>query len=64
MLSIQIKNVLAIGAVDVSSLTASIKRAGYSAFAVDFYGDQDLERDAEANLSILSNSNDKILKAS
>lgn len=62
MLSIQIKNVLAIGAVDVSSLTASTKRAGYSVFAVDFYGDQDLERDAKANLSILSNSNEKILK--
>jgi hypothetical protein len=62
VLSIQIKNVLAIGAVDVSSLTVSAKHAGYLVFAVDFYGDQDLERNAKANLSVLSNSNKKILK--
>lgn len=53
---------LAIGAVDVSTLTASAKRAGYSVFAVDFYGDQDLEKNAKENLSVLSNSNQENLK--
>lgn len=62
MLSIQIKDILAIGAVDVSSLTASAKRVGYSVFAVDFYGDQDLEKNTKANLSVLSNSHEKNLK--
>jgi predicted ATP-grasp superfamily ATP-dependent carboligase len=53
---------LMIGAVDVSSLTASAKRAGYSVFAVDFYGDQDLEKNAKENLSALPNSNKANLK--
>jgi hypothetical protein len=53
---------LTVGAVDVSSLTASAKRAGYSVFAVDFYGDQDLEKNAKENLSVLSNSNQENLK--
>jgi len=53
---------LAIGAVDVSSLTASANRAGYSVFAVDFYGDQDLEKNAKENLSVLSNSNQEDFK--
>ena len=48
---------LVIGAVDVSTLTASAKRAGYSVFAVDFHGDQDLEKNAKKNLSVLSNVN-------
>ncbi|MCK5627520.1 ATP-grasp domain-containing protein, partial [Candidatus Bathyarchaeota archaeon] len=61
VLSIQIKDMLAIGAVDVSLLTASAKRVGYSVFAVDFYGDQDLEKNTKANLSVLSNSNEKSL---
>jgi predicted ATP-grasp superfamily ATP-dependent carboligase len=62
VLSIQIQNILAIGAVDVSTLTASAKRAGYSVFAVDFHGDQDLEKNAKENLSVLSNSNQENLK--
>ncbi|WP_455369349.1 ATP-grasp domain-containing protein [[Eubacterium] cellulosolvens] len=53
---------LAIGAVDVSSLTASANRAGYSVFAVDFYGDQDLEKNTKENLSVLSNSNQENIK--
>jgi len=62
VLSIQIKSILAIGAVDVSQLTVSAKRAGYSVFAVDFHGDQDLEKNAQENLSVLSNSNQENLK--
>ncbi|MEE9459190.1 MAG: hypothetical protein V3V84_05450, partial [Candidatus Bathyarchaeia archaeon] len=61
MFSIQIQNILVIGAVDVSTLTASAKRAGYSVFAVDFHGDQDLEKNAKENLSVLSNSNQENL---
>ena len=53
---------LVIGTVDVSSLAASAKRAGYSVFAVDFYGDQDLKKNVNANLSLMINSNENDLK--
>ena len=43
MAGIDIRNLLVIG-IDVVSLAASARRAGYQVSAVDFFGDQDLKR--------------------
>jgi hypothetical protein len=47
------RSVLAIGAVDVTPLAASARRAGYDVYAVDYYGDQDLEHSCVATLSFM-----------
>jgi len=49
-----IRSVLAVGVVDVASLAASAKRAGYDVYAVDYCGDQDLEQNCIASLSLMS----------
>jgi len=47
----RIHDLLVIG-VDVASLAASARRAGYKVYAVDHFGDQDLRRVCEETLSI------------
>jgi len=47
-----IHDLLVIG-VDVASLAASAKRAGYRVYAVDYFGDQDLRCVCEENLAII-----------
>ncbi|UCC33409.1 MAG: ATP-grasp domain-containing protein [Candidatus Bathyarchaeota archaeon] len=46
------RNLLVIG-VDIVSLAASAKRAGYEVFAVDHFGDLDLKRECRRSLSIV-----------
>jgi len=48
----RIHDLLVIG-VDVASLAASARRAGYKVYAVDYFGDQDLRRVCEETLSIV-----------
>ncbi|MDH5449298.1 MAG: ATP-grasp domain-containing protein [Candidatus Bathyarchaeota archaeon] len=47
-----LRNVLVIG-LDVVSLAASAKRAGYHVYAADFFGDQDLKPLCQKNRSII-----------
>jgi len=47
-----VRRVLAIGVVDVAQLANSARRAGYDVYAVDYYGDQDLNKSCSANLSL------------
>jgi len=47
-----VHNVLVIG-MDVVSLATSAKRSGYKVYAVDYFGDQDLERVCRERLSIV-----------
>jgi predicted ATP-grasp superfamily ATP-dependent carboligase len=47
-----INKFLVIG-LDVVSLASSIKKAGYNAYAIDFFGDLDLKRICNRNLSII-----------
>jgi len=49
---VTIRNLLAIG-IDVASLTASARKAGYQVYAVDFFGDQDLKRVCRKSRSIV-----------
>lgn len=50
--SVNIRNLLVIG-IDVVSLAASARRAGYQVYAVDFFGDQDLKRVCRKSQSII-----------
>lgn len=52
MVKSDIRSVLAVGAVDVAPLAASARRAGYDVYAVDYYGDRDLEHSCVASLSL------------
>ena len=52
MVRSDIRSVLVVGAVDVAPLAASASRAGYHVYAVDYYGDQDLEHSCIASLSL------------
>lgn len=52
MTEVNIRNLLVIG-IDVASLAASAKRAGYQVYAVDFFGDQDLKRVCRKSRSIV-----------
>ena len=45
-------NILAIG-LDVTSLVTSIKRAGYNAYSIDYFGDSDVKRLCKESLSII-----------
>jgi len=47
-----VQNVLVIG-VDATALATSAKKAGYTVFAVDYFGDQDLRQACKNNLSIV-----------
>lgn len=47
-----IHNLLVLG-MDVNSLAISAKRSGYSPYAVDFFGDQDLKRTCKASFSVI-----------
>lgn len=52
MVKSDIRSVLALGAVDVAPVAASARRAGYDVYAVDYYGDRDLEHSCVASLSL------------
>jgi len=53
MIEPNIHSVLTIGMVDVTSLATSARRAGYNVYAVDYYGDQDLEHTCIVNQSLM-----------
>jgi len=55
---VNIRNLLVIG-IDVVSLAASAKRAGYQVYAVDFFGDQDLKRVCQKSRSIVEQKTGK-----
>jgi predicted ATP-grasp superfamily ATP-dependent carboligase len=46
-------NLLAIG-LDVTPLVASINRAGYNAYSIDYFGDSDVQRLCKESLSIIT----------
>jgi hypothetical protein len=52
LLGLDIRSVLAAGAVDVAPLATSARRAGYDVYAADYYGDQDLKHSCIASLSL------------
>ncbi len=52
MIRNDIHNILIIG-IDVVSLATSAAKAGYKVYAVDYFGDQDLKRVCNENLSIV-----------
>ncbi len=52
MAEVNIRNLLVIG-IDIVSLAASARRAGYQVYAVDFFGDQDLKHVCRKNRSII-----------
>lgn len=58
MTQVNIRNLLVIG-IDVVSLAASAKRAGYQVYAVDFFGDQDLKHVCRKCRSIIKQRPEK-----
>jgi len=56
-----IQNILVIG-IDATALATSAKTAGYNVFAVDYFGDQDLRRVCDNNLSIIAQESGKSCK--